>query len=106
MDRSRRAVALGLSAAVWPGVGQVYLGRHALGLTLGLATLLVLIVLGWDAVAALVNALPADGRWSWSMAAPAWRGLPPRAPYLLGSLFLVWLAGMADVVLRPPGDTT
>jgi hypothetical protein len=100
--RSRRAIALGLSAAVWPGLGQLYLRRYLSGLGLALLNLAIFVVLILDGLEALVRALPPDGAWAWSMAGPAVAALPARTPYLLFAIVAVWMAAMADVVFRKP----
>ena len=101
--RSRRSVAFSLSAAVWPGAGQLYLRRFVLGAVLATSNLVLLILLVYRVLAGAAGHLAADPGASWVSLAS--HGLGQRSVLVLvGLLGATWGWGLLDVVLRPPQD--
>jgi hypothetical protein len=85
---------------VWPGAGQVYLKRRALGFLLGVLNLAFFVGLIGAVLAGLVDA-PADASWVKRVAhAVAW----PPVVGLFALLGATWAVGVLDVVLRPPQE--
>jgi hypothetical protein len=97
-------VALVLSALVLPGLGQIYLGRRALGAVLILAATAALVAfVGATAVAAshLDLAAVTDPAQVQQLLPDLYRHAAWGYRLAIGLLAASWVAGIVDALLRP-----
>jgi hypothetical protein len=97
-------VALVLSALVLPGLGQVYLGRRALGAVLILAAsaaLVAFIAATWVAASQLNPAVVTDPEQVRQLLPELYRHASWGYRVAIGLLTASWVAGIIDALLRP-----